>query len=400
MKKYLIAVVMSVFANNAIAAEAPQVKLGGSLNTQIGSISNKGRFKHEKSDVTKGELNSTAIVNDTRIFVDVTGKGSNGIKYGARVELFADASASPSGNTNNADRTYLFAESAFGRLEGGALKGASNQMAINASSIAAATGGVDGAFNNWLPKVKADAAPAGSYYSRYQTTPGLPTYIEYISAANKINYFSPKIAGFQFGVSYVPDVQMRGTVSQTHVVTKEEGRGYRNVIDASVKYERKVYDVDYAASFGAEFGDAKRSTAGDAKQDLKAWVAGAKAGYKGFTVAASYGDWMKSGTPKTKVAGKKYGTEHWTLGAAYTYNDFGISATYLEAKRGNSYSDLIPATQDSTKNKFKLLSLGADYKLAQGFKPYVEVSFFEFNRKAEAYNNKGNIALIGTKLTF
>lgn len=404
MKKYLLMLSTLTFTTTAMAIEVPRVQLGGKIDTQVGSISNRGRFQNKNSLPGGAELVSTAIVNDTRIFFGMEGKGNNGLKYGARIELFADVSPSPSNNPNHGDKVYAYAESMFGRLEGGAVRGASNQMAINAATIASATGGVDGAANNWLPLDKPSSLPSSSnFYSRYQTTPGLPTFIDHVSAAGKINYFTPKFAGFQIGVGYIPDIQLRGTVSQTHTITHEVGKGYKNIYDASIKYEGKLSEVSYAASFGAEFGDAKTTTRGDEKNDLKAWVAGAKVMYKGLSLAGSYGSWGKSATPKLKHDGMKYGTEHFTLGTAYAFGDASASVTYLESRRGNSYGDLLPIApdmQDITKNKFKLLSFGVDYKLAQGIKPYVEVSLFQYKRKLEPYNDKGNLVLVGSKLTF
>lgn len=399
MKKIILTIAGVMLASSALAAEAPKVKLGGSLDTQAGFRKQEGKFRHLDQDTTKSKLNSAALVNNTRINIDVEGKAVQGFTYGARLELYSDASENADRRdvSKIGDKIYGFVESKYGRLEAGAVKSATNQMRVDASSIARATGGIDGDFSNWVATNN-----SGDAYSRFQVSPGMPTFCDCSSSSNKANYFSPKLAGFQLGLSFTPDVEMIGTVARTHVVTKNSGTSISNVVETTLAYEGKLSAVTYKLAASGEFGDAKAGTI--ARNDVKAYLLGGQVGYKGFSVAASYGDWLKSGTPKIKKSGAKYGAENWSLGAAYEYDKLGMSVGYFESKKGNAFvGSIAPATtaeHDLSKNKFRNISVGADYQLAPGFMPYAEVSFFKFDRKAQAENNKGNLVLIGTKLKF
>jgi outer membrane protein OmpU len=406
MKRIIISALLATIATNSFALEAPKVKLGGEIGTQVIYRDQKGAYnsiQDPKKTETKGQkLHSSAIVNDTRVLVNVDGN-ANGLKYGAVIKLYADTSASSSGNTNNADETYGYLESKFGRLEGASTKSASHRMSISGASIARATGGIDGdasvTFNQHVinktgTNIENDEA--------FVLSPGLPTFCKCKSRANKLVYYSPKYNGLQIGLGYIIDPGMRGTVSQTHSVTKTTGSGFKNVIDASVRYDGKFNDVNYGVSLSGETSKAKNGSGEPAREGIKAWVLGGMAEYKGFSVAASYSDWMNTGRPKDKLPNAKFGSSHWTAGVAYEYQKFGVSATYMETKNANAFigKAVNKADQDKSKNKYEIISFGADYKVAEGLLTYAEVSPFKFKREKSSVNNKGTLFMFGSKLKF
>lgn len=120
----------------AAHAEAPKVTVGGSLNFQTGITSQEDGFDN-------GTRNH-GFRNDTEISVDVEQKTDAGWTYGARVELEADVTADARNEGLNADKTFLYGEGSFGRVEAGNNEGVEQAMAVNAASIARATGGIDG----------------------------------------------------------------------------------------------------------------------------------------------------------------------------------------------------------------------------------------------------------------
>ncbi len=408
MKKFILSALMATVASSAVAAEAPKVKLGGEIGTQVFYRSQKSPYDaiQDKDSTAKGsKLHKSAIVNDTRITMEVDGK-HNGLKYGGMIKLFADTSASSNGNTNHADEVYTYLESKFGRFEGANTKSASHNMAIQGSSIARATGGIDGDTNlvfngNTINNLNSlgDNAANDKYFV---FSPGLPTFCKCSSRANKLVYYTPKFNGLQFGVSYIVDPGLLGTVSETHKKTRTTGSGFKDAVDATIRYDGKVNDIAYGLSLSGETAKAKNGSGKPDREGIKAWLLGGKVEYKGFSVAASYSDWMDTGRPKSKLAGAKFGSKHWTTGVAYEKDRFGVSATYMESRNANAYvgEAVAQASQDKSYNTFKMLSLGADYKVAEGLLTYVEVSPFKFNRAASAVNNKGTVVLVGSKLKF
>jgi predicted porin len=185
-------------------------------------------------------------------------------------------------------------------------------------------------------------------------------------------------------------------------VTKTSGSDFKNVWDASIRYDGKAQDVVYGISLSGEVGDAKNGENKPSREDMKAMVVGAKASYKGVTTAVSYSDWMKTGRPQDKLPNAKFGSKHWTAGVGYDYDKFGISITYMNSTNANTFVGEAPlkANQDLSYNKYEIVSFGADYKVAAGMITYAEVSKFKFHRDKSAVNNRGTVILAGTKLNF
>lgn len=412
MKKFLLPVFL-ILSSNAIAAEAPKVKLGGSIDTQVGYRSQKSPYDAQQNpdkssglDKTLGnKLHSGAIVNDTRINVNVDGS-HNGFKYGGAIKLFADTSASSSGNTNHADKVSVYLESKLGKFEAGSAKSASHNMMISGKDVAKATGGYDGAsyywYNNFVVNNAGDLSKNTKLGQHFLINAGLPTYCKCKSAANKIVYYTPKFNGLQLGLSYIPDASLRGTLSETQKTTATSGSDFKNVWDASIRYDGKIQEITYGLSLSGEAGKAKNGNSKPDREAMKAVVVGGKTSCKGVTLAASYADWFKTGRPKDKLTGAKFGSKHWTAGVGYDYEKFGVSLTYMKSLNANTYIGEAPtkANQDVSYNKYEIVSFGADYKILQGMVTYAEISKFKFQRDKSAFNNRGAVILAGTKLSF
>jgi predicted porin len=107
----------------------------------------------------------------------------------------------------------------------------------------------------------------------------------------------------------------------------------------------------------------------------------------GFSAAGSYGDWMDSfDTNGTKA-------DYWTGGLAYETGPVGASVTYLYSDDKNTgYQD-----------KFQDVSFGVDYKLAPGLTPFAEYTWYDIDPTgtgSAGLENKGNIVLVGSQLSF
>lgn len=421
MKKTALFLAFTAISLNASAQEvkkipAPtaskiQAKLGGSLHTMYGFRKQKSGFNRD--NYNGKTLNNNAIVNDTRLNVEVTGKGSNGFKYGGFIEMYADASAHYAGNPEEGPavsrlgkKTFIFAESNYGKVELGGNDAASAQMQISANNIATAAGGINGKATKWISGFTYLNAPTyddRAFHNHFIKWPSLPFDCDCTGEANKITYFSQKFAGFQLGMSYIPDSDLSGTVAKAQTITRTANNHYSKIVNGGLSYEAKVQDIEFSAAFTGEMGKAKNNTATLARHDLSAWELGAMVKYKGFSLAGSYSDWGKTGTPKDKQSGRKYGASYWTAGVGYAYDKLGTSLTYFNSKRANVYNGdqvVAEAARDRGYNKFELVSLGVEYKLVEGLMPYAELSTFKTKQNTAVKNNKGNIFLAGSKLSF
>ena len=370
MKKILLGTTAMIgaatlFAGAAFSAEVPKVTVGGFADFQVG-------FGNDDLDSAQ---RSQGFRNDTEINFNIDGKMDNGIGYGAVVDLEADVTGDADGEGTNASRTYLYLEGSWGRVEMGSNTGAEQSMKVDASNIARATGGIDG---DWY------------YFANSSTMfiakPDLP--LGYGAAflgdetqdnVNKITYYSPRFSGFQVGVSYSPDSTDRGqTVTRIDTTPGASGDNF----GVGVNYQGNFSGVGVNVAATGIWGDGESATT----EDLGAWQVGGSLGYMGFSVAASYGDWDDSLRTSSSLDDSNY----WTLGAAYETGPFGVSLTYI-----NSQYDV-----GSDENEFDNIVLGADYKLAEGLTPYVEVSWYDQDAVAVADDNDGTVGIVGMNFAF
>ena len=370
MKKLLLgtsALIGAASLATAAHANGPTITLGGFADFQAG-------IADQDLDTTGTQYGrDVKFQNDTEIHVKVNGEADNGLRYGAVVELEADVSADADNEGVNADKTYLFLESELGRVEMGANSSASHTMRVESSTFARATGGTDG---DWYDYVNFGG-------TNYIISPELPTaHANGVAEdATKLTYYTPRFSGFQAGVSYTPDSGNVGTAAgfstDTDVGTFANPQ-FENVFNLGLNYTGQFDDVGLALSATGEFGQSEVAT----QEDLSAYALGANLSYMGFTVGGSYGDWSDSG----QTVGSNADASYWDAGIAYETGPFGVSLSYIDSEYGaNDNQNLI---------------VGADYELAPGLVPYVEVSFFNLDTTGTVLDNDGTVFLVGSQLNF
>ena len=375
MKKLLsTTAILGALAISASANAADlQVNVGGFLDFQAGYTADKV--------IGKGadQRNKTNFNNDTEVHFNVEGKADNGLEYGAVIELEADVNAGDTRNGGtNADKTFLFAQGGFGRVELGANTGAEQALSVNTANFASATGGVDGDFYRYTVQPTNNAAIVRPELVIANSGNGTNVNED----ATKITYYTPRLAGLQAGVSYTPNTDAVG------VTTPAAGAGkFKDIFAGGLNYSGEFSKVGVKASVAGITGTKNEKL--NTKGSLEGYNAGANVSFAGFTVGGSYGDWLES-------LGKNTDATYWDLGAGYAAGPYSASVTYL-----NSHVDPAGAGTGN-QDKFSNLVVGADYKLAPGFVPYVEASFFDYNGNGSGTpnDNKGTVVLAGTELTF
>lgn len=372
----------------SVAGSGPSVTVGGFLDFQAGIPSQDGLYENEGT----ASVRSYNFTNDAEIHISVEGKADNGIGYGAVIELNTNTDADAEGDSGagNADKTYLFIESSAGRVELGNNSSATKALGVSAGSIARATGGIDGDFHRYIDldgvNTGSPAGDTGLVNSVFIVTSDLSTDTPAGNApdATKITYYTPRFSGAQLGVSFTPDTADTGTATALSLET--EGTGPEELFNIGVNYQADVSGVGVTASLTGEFGSSEVVTV----EDTSGWALGLQADYQNFSVAGSWVDYGDSGLATTAVADEQ---NLWTLGAAYETGPFGLSVTYLESE--GSF------TGGATDSEFSNLVLSADYQLAPGLVPYVEVALFDTDDNVAAnVDNDGSVVLIGAELNF
>jgi len=384
MKKILLAttgLVGAALVAGAASAETPKVTLGGYADFQAGYTDDD--FNTDRRDV--------GFRNDNEITVHVDGKTDGGLGYGAVVDLEADITADADAQGVNAARTFTYLEGSWGRFELGGNKDAAANLRVDASTLAVATGGINGSWTYFVNPAVGNTATSATNVPFITTSKLLgehgSTFVagdESTYNATKVNYYTPRWYGFQGGVSYTPDSEDRGQGNSAANGFRSDTTGFGNIWDLSVNYENQFSNgIKLAASGAYELGDSEVA----ATEDIGAWNIGALLGYQGFSIAGSYGDWDDSG----QAAGSGLDDNtYWTAGLAYEGGPFGVSATYLDSNVETGAGD----------DEFNNLVLGADYKLAPGLTPYAEVSFYEYDAAGTVNDNDGTTVILGTQLAF
>ena len=374
MKKILLGTTALIGAATLFAgaahAEGPAVSLGGFIDFQAGFVDQDNVYE------TGANSRDVKFQNDTKVDVKVDGKSDNGLGYGAVIQLQADVTGDADNGGLNADRTYVYLESNLGRVELGSQVSPAKTMRVDASNFSHGTGGVDGDFYDF---VNVGGVGTGAFI----ISPDLPLDAGLRGGANstenasKIVYYTPRFSGFQGGVSYAPDSGNRGTAAG--FTTDADPQDAENVFDLGINYTGQFDQVGVAASATGSFGSAEAA----ATEDLRAFALGLNVSYMGFTAGGSYGDWDDS-LQATAASGD---ASFWDVGLGYETGPFGVSVSYFDSELND--------------NDFNNFVIGADYKLAPGLVPYVEVNFFELDPAAAGVpSNDGTAVLAGTQLNF
>lgn len=399
--------------SQTVLASDITIKPTGKFDFTSGFIKNKGDHSNNKVSVNRDGF---GFLSQGRFILNVKNQLENNISYGAQIAM--QTSTRSDRNTPS----HLFFESDAGKWEFGSDKSVMTKMKITGTSNASATGG---AWDSWV------APDIRDKKIQYVTNPGnfLDTKtrnVKKIEYSRKVSYYSPKISGFQFGVSYVPDTvndgggPIKDDAPDYHLVDKI-AKGYafdiKDGIALGLTKEHQFNDeVSAKLSLVTEFGKvavkkptqaelADATTAGNSLVDptgvkfkkLSTYNIGAEVKYGKFAISGCYSDFRKSLTANNPLIdpSDRKKSYLYNIGAKYSFEKTSVSAHYF-------YSD-------NKKNTVSATTFAVDYKLAPGIMPYAEVTAFKAKGAYKANNNDivyvsdnhhGGLFLVGLKLEF
>ena len=445
-KVMLIASVLFGFSKMSLAGDVEsgsmpvtsdlKVKLSGYGHFQ-GGYRNQNHLKGDDKNVSANRK-SFAFFNDAALFADISNK-VNDVTYGGKIVLVPTAKRKGSATYNG---SHIYLDSSYGRIEAGSPMDAASNMLIDSSAIASATGG------DWDRYAKFDStdlkqgydfgpsfATFGEFFLDSKLVSAVETRSYSTEPGRRVSYYTPKFefgqgAKIQIGISYTPDSSNTGADDTNKNSTRVEikkikkdstdpnhyfkfDQSIKDAISGGVVLEQNISDgVDLKLALTGEYGkasnakkmnntndspdplkdtsDAQKELGTYKLKDLKTYNIGAILNAGNFSYAASFGSLGKSlTTPEFHKAGRE--TTYYTGGVAYKQGPFTTSLTYFRS--------------DQYKNTVDCVTIGTDYKLAPGFKPYAEISGFSLKGKPEYDPNlkkkktRGTVALIGAKLS-
>ncbi|MEM6901870.1 MAG: porin [Pseudomonadota bacterium] len=304
MKKALLLgtsaiVAAGMFAGTAQAADPIEIRVGGFMNQWFGYQDNDDPAGVDTQ--TFDQWSNSEIIFNGKTTLD------NGLEVGVQVQLEANTSG------DQIDESFAFVEGSFGRFVIGSENDAGYLMHYAAPSV--------GLPINSGSQTQHIFNPTGS--SVFRNVFGST----FITPANdndgqKITYFTPRFSGFQFGVSYLPDIDPTG--GDRNGLTTEQA-SYTDGFSVGLNYVNSFSGFDLAASGGFYYASAPDGTGID---DFEAFTLGLNVGFGGFTLGGSYADNSEgtiSGVNSTEGEG-------YDVGLSYETGALGFSLTYYHGE--------------------------------------------------------------------
>lgn len=304
---------------------------------------------------------------NSELHFDAKGVTDGGLTYGFHIELEGITAG------DQIDEAYLYFSGGFGQLEFGSTDPVATKMAY-----VAPTPEPTGIINLNSP----DYFPAAAS--------GLPTVTTFLGVSDafngfadniKLNYFTPRLAGFQLGLTYSPNpCEDAGCGNPGGIFLAKVGP--KAEYEAAINYTRDFSNISVGASAGVN----------------KVTVYGGGASEEGYSAGLNVGFGLGQGTA--------------TLGGSYlAYRDFGFvsGADYDAFDLGGRYAmgpwtagvSYIYGDTNATAGDLTTwaLAVGAGYSLAPGLA--LAAGYEHYDRSTfNAFDQKADIFLLGTELSF
>ena len=448
MKKYLLAgtsaFALALTAGAAKADSTPgkfDIKISGDAYFEAGAASMTADRSAAGAAYTAGDF-----INRFRLQINPEAKADNGLTYGAKVRIRANAS---DGRVDG-DKAYIYATGAFGSVQAGVTYGPSDSTYVGHP----ADWQMLGAYDQWKYYVQATSGVTsntagthtltagaggtgnwawGQFGNGSSASPAAPAsegmqLLHSHDIDTKVVYYTPRFfgssadTGLQGAVSYAPHTGSafdggvsvntgvsRATVGANAIIgtdaNNQQVTAFRDVYELTANYTEKFGDWLVKGSAGYEGGKAMGVAAGDAStfNDLQSFQVGVLVGWRDLQIGGGFVDNFKSGYLKSgNVAGYQYTDQtSWNIGAQYTFGPLVVGTKYLSQRDAGDLSVAGNRTLDS-------FTTGVMYTVAPGLRTGLEHTYFSAksdlsldNTNAAGSNKQtGNVVLLRSVVSF
>ncbi|MBP9792197.1 MAG: porin [Rickettsiales bacterium] len=409
----------------------PSVLVGGEFGSELGSRIQDNKYTKVDSGIISGGSASNfttkqgVTANNNNLGLDSFAAGhitiynadSRNFSYGAHMGMKTTTRSNRFAGKGSLERSYVFLEgNDWGRLELGANEGVSRAMINKGKDFDAAEGSWDKyvSLNTYTPEsnFQTQALNKSNFLTSARLVFQETKYETNHEAFRKVTYYTPKINGFQFGISYIPDATNKGGdatyPNQNDAQTAEE----KNAFAAGVSWGKTIdktssLDISLVGETGPLHSASPSASAAQKGifHKTKAFAIGAKYIKDKISIAAAYGNRFKSGFKKnltnSSTGSNISPTDSFFIntGGAYQLTDkTSLSLTYLYT--------------NNNKNTLNLSYLGVNYKIIEGCKVYGEAGYFTARQKRnynastsvitpnQNFKNAGVALITGIKFRF
>ncbi len=325
-----MAVAIMINASSGAGAAEWDVSVGGEFIAIVGV----GVVDIET--VPEADFDGVDVYQEAKIFFAADLTLDNGLTFGAEVELEGVTDDEQIGDS------FMSIDGEFGRVEIGSRTSAGYTMSY-ASPDVSLIGINDGNAGAFVPfdgeagdRLTGSDLGVGTLNSTFIENGGN-------DGAQRITYFTPRVAGIQFGASYARD-----PLKNSSEAVNLDGDPLNNIFDVGLNYVATVGSVDVGVS--GRWGVAQNDAAGSDTPQIYAF--GTTVGFGGISVGGSFAE--------QNGAGVSDGTA-FDIGVAYESGSWQASVTYL---RGENVDDEAPVPgSDETLDQ---VIGGVNYALASG----------------------------------
>lgn len=374
MKKVLLA--GTALVATALIASPAQAELKLDLG---GHFSGYGVYVDQDNDTGFDDF---AIRKNTEIHFTGEVTLDNGLTVGVHVEQEVE-------NNQNDNESYAYFSGGWGRVNFGNEDGAAYLLQVAAPSADSNVDGLRTTIN--AVKTPGNAALAdngGAGVALVAATPGSMA-LDYQHAdfgnapsdsgknapAARFTYLTPKLNGFQAGVSYAPRAERPAGIANL----VQPAIGYEDLWELAGRWDGEFEGI--GMSFGAGYshasGYAAPAVPAVTVDDLKTWNVGANLSWNQFSFGGAYLDSDNGNDTKT-----------WVVGAAWDNGPWHVGVSYLDTSADNGgltyqydAGSLIPAeaalqTNDADAQR---ITIGGGYQFGPGMTFRGAVSWGEYD---------------------
>jgi outer membrane protein OmpU len=240
----------------------------------------------------------------------------------------------------------------------------------------------------------------------------LPTFIDNNESSTRITYYTPKISGFQAGISYTPDLYSQGLTNNSTTGIAGTPATFGNMYDNQVEgaagwsgsFDKFNIKVTGLATTATANDDVLFLGAHPIAQDYLSLGLGAQVNFAGFTVGGSY----SNGGHYDAASGEDKPQDMWTLGAKY---DWDKASFAINGELGEGYDMAwgigggVAKTAAALANpdyirQYDALGFGATYNWFPGLVSGVDVVFFNQDGEYSSEGDSGVVAILSQRVNF
>jgi len=325
----IVAAGMIASVPSADAASKMKLGVGGYMEQWFGFTSG--------DDGVAQDYSGFSTVSDGEIHFKGSTKLDNGITVGVNVQLEAQQGG------DQIDEQYMTVSGGFGQIIIGDENSAMYKMHYAPSDFGIGTNSGDvTSWNKPVSDAEGDSIAMGGHYR----APFGATYIEpnAVNDSAKISYFTPRVSGFQLGLSYAPDGSQDNNGLPNRDTTNTD------YIMVGANFVQKMGGMSVGISGG--YGTVTDAAAGGVEPEATSF--GIKMGMGGVSAGVSYANYSDHGNADA---------EGINAGIAYSSGPMGVSVNYYHGEKDGNNGDA--ATLDGQAER-DVIHLSAKYAMGPG----------------------------------